>query len=50
MKLSCAIRPLYITGGVLFLLFLHLCNGIVLIIHRDLCIILVIEKVPHDII
>ena len=44
------ISPLYITGGLLLLLFLHLCNGRFWIFHCDLYIVIVIEKVPHLII
>ena len=47
MELPCAISPIYITGSVLFLISLRLWNGRAWIIHHDLCVILVFEKVPH---
>ena len=34
-------------GGVLFLLLIHLWNVRSLIVHHDMCILLVFEKVPH---
>ena len=47
LKFSCAIIPIYTMGGVLFILFLHLWNRRAQIVHRDVFIILVFEKVPH---
>ena len=35
LELPCLIIPLYISGSVLFLLFLHLCYGGALIIYHD---------------
>ena len=46
-ELPCAISPLYITGGVLFLIFLNLWYVGALIIHHDVHILLIFEKVPH---
>ena len=46
-ELSCPITPIYITGSTMFPLFLHLWNGRVEIVHHDVCIIFVFEKVPH---
>ena len=43
---SFVITPIYITGDVLFLLLIHLCNGTSGIFHHDLSIIFVFEKVP----
>ena len=47
LKLFCAIRPLHITGVILFLLFLHLWNGISLIVHHDVCALFVFDQVSR---
>ena len=41
------IIPLYVTGGVLFLLFLHLWYGGALVIQHDVRILVIFEKGPH---
>ena len=46
MEFPCAMSTLYITGSVLFLLFLQLWYGGLLIIYYDVCVI-IFEKVPH---
>ena len=50
LKSPFTIIPLYIMGGLLFLLFIHLLYGGAGIIHHDVRIIIIFQKVPHGVV
>ena len=50
LKLSFIISPLYITGGVLILLLLHMWNVRARIFHHDVYVLHVFEKVSHTVV
>ena len=50
MEFSCLVFFLNITGGVIFMPFLHLWDGRAWIIHHDVCIIYSFDKVTHTVV